>query len=105
MSYDRQYSRAWTHLHTSSHPNSEHYGKYYTAEEVHDIFAPSQAAVDTIRGWLESAGISKDRISQSVNKQWMQFEASVEEANNLLRTDFHLWEHTPSGKMNVACDE
>lgn len=25
-----------------SHPESEHYGKHLSAEEVHDLFAPSQ---------------------------------------------------------------
>lgn len=29
-----------------SHPDSEHYGKYLSEQEVHDLFAPSDHAVN-----------------------------------------------------------
>jgi len=40
-----------------------------TAEEVIDFFAPHESSVDTVRNWLHSEGISKDRVSLSANKQ------------------------------------
>jgi tripeptidyl-peptidase-1 len=55
----------------SSPNDSPKYGQYYTAEEVAEIFAPSQATVDSVREWLVSTGIPAEKISQSVNKQWM----------------------------------
>ena len=70
-----------------------------------EIFAPAQKAVDTIRQWLEDAGIDAGRISQSANKQWIQFDADVEEAEQLFKTEYHVYEHIPTGKTNVACDE
>tara|TARA_R110002060_G_scaffold62870_1_gene72189 strand:- start:258 stop:584 length:327 start_codon:yes stop_codon:yes gene_type:complete len=89
----------------SSHPGSKKYGQHYSAEEVADIFAPSQEAVETVRGWLESAGIASENISQSVNKQWMQFDASVFDLESLLGTEYHEYEHSETGKTTVACDK
>jgi tripeptidyl-peptidase-1 len=53
-----------------SDPDSKNYGKYYSAEEVYDLFAPPKHSVDAVRGWLEKAGIEAGRVSQSTNKQW-----------------------------------
>lgn len=84
-------------------PTSPRYGKHYTAEEVIDLFKPSQRTVDQIGEWLNEAGISD--FSHSVNKQWMQLDLKVEELESLLRTKFHEYEHTETGNMHVACDE
>jgi tripeptidyl-peptidase-1 len=43
-----------------SDPDSKNYGKYYSAEEVYDLFAPPK----------HSVGIEAGRVSQSTNKQW-----------------------------------
>jgi tripeptidyl-peptidase-1 len=61
--------------------------------------------VDTINDWLVSAGIAAKKISQSVNKQWMQFNASTEDLESLLNTKYHVYEHTETKKSTVACDE
>lgn len=88
-----------------SHPESSRYGQYYTAEEIHDLFAPAQDAVDSVRDWLEGMGIAGHRISQSANKQWLQFDADAEEVENLLKTEYYIYEHQDSGKNHVACRE
>jgi tripeptidyl-peptidase-1 len=72
---------------------------------VADIFAPSQSSVDAVRDWLVSAGVKVEKISQSVNKQWMQFDVSAAELESLLNTEYHVWEHTGTGKSTVACDK
>lgn len=86
-----------------SHHASPKYGQHYTAEEVIEIFAPAQGTVDAIGEWLESAGIQA--YSQSVNKQWMQFDVAVEDLESLLRTKYHEYEHDATGVTNVACEE
>ena len=88
----------------SAHPESPNFGKHYTVEQVNDIFAPSQESVDSAWHWIEAAGIQMDRISISTNKQWLQFDATVSEAEELLKTSYHVYEHT-SGKMTIGCDE
>ena len=89
----------------SSNPKSSRYGKYYTAEEIHDLFAPTKESVDSVRDWLESMGIAGHRISQSVNKQWIQFDAKADEVEELLRTEYYIHSHEETGKSHVACRE
>ena len=35
----------------------------------------------------------------------MQFDASAFDLENLLNTKYHIYEHTKTGKLTVACDE
>lgn len=88
----------------SSH-DSPNYGKHYSADQVAELFAPAPETVDAIRAWLEEFGISKERISQSYNKGWIQFDAPAGQAEELLKTKFHYFEHKTSGDANIACDE
>ncbi|GIZ43935.1 hypothetical protein CKM354_000714400 [Cercospora kikuchii] len=88
-----------------SDPDSPRYGKYYSAEEVHDLFAPAGHAVDAVKSWLHDAGLHPDRISQSANKQWIQFDATVAEAEALLQSKYHFYEHAATGKSTIGCDE
>ncbi|KKY27731.1 putative alkaline serine protease [Phaeomoniella chlamydospora] len=84
---------------------SSKYGQYYTADEITEIFAPPRSAVDAIRSWLELTGIPAWRISQSANKQWMQFDASASELERLLQTEYHVYEHVRSGRTKIGCDQ
>ncbi|TVY36143.1 Tripeptidyl-peptidase [Lachnellula occidentalis] len=84
---------------------SPKYGKHYSPQEVAEIFAPMQSSVDAVHDWLSSAGIAGEKISQSTNKQWMQFDASAFDLETLLNTKYHIYEHTETGKLTVACDE
>nr|POE79437.1 tripeptidyl-peptidase sed1 [Quercus suber] len=93
------------HLMDISNPESENYGKHWSVEDVHDLFAPSSKSVEAVRGWLETAGIEAKRISQSVNKQWMQFDATVAELEDLVKAKYHHFEHSTLDKTSVACDE
>ncbi|KAF2087709.1 alkaline serine protease AorO [Saccharata proteae CBS 121410] len=88
-----------------SRHDSPKYGQHYTAEEVSDLFAPSTDAVEAVRQWLEQAGIAAHRVSQSVNKQWIQFDATTDEAEELFKTDYHVYEHHSTGRAGIACDE
>jgi len=46
-----------------------------------------------------------DSVSQSVNKQWLQFDAKTSEVEKLLHTEYHEYEHAATGKTGIACDE
>lgn len=48
-----------------SHPESPSYGKYWTAQEVADAFAPSDITIRSVVRWLDDAGIAFDRVKQS----------------------------------------
>ncbi|TVY45378.1 Tripeptidyl-peptidase [Lachnellula subtilissima] len=85
--------------------DSPKYGKHYSPQEVAEIFAPLQSSVDAVHDWLSSAGIASEKISQSTNKQWMQFDASAFDLEILLNTKYHIYEHTETRRLTVACDE
>ncbi len=87
-----------------SDPSSPEYGRHMSAAEVVELFAPERDTVTTVVAWLTSSGIAVDRISQSANKQWIQFDASVAEAEALLFTEYHIFEHGATGTRDVAAE-
>ncbi|KAH8901971.1 hypothetical protein BR93DRAFT_973059 [Coniochaeta sp. PMI_546] len=88
-----------------SNLTSPNYGKHMTSEEVIDFFAPAKESVDAVRDWLISEGVPAKKISQSANKQWIQFDATVADAERILHTSYHVYEHDESGIRNIACTE
>lgn len=76
-----------------------------TEAEVHDLFAPSQDAVESVRSWLEKSGITVDRVSHSANKQWLQFDANADELEKLLHAEYYLYSHSETGRSHIACRE
>lgn len=97
-------SQSDTKLSSRSHPDSPKYRQHYTSEEINDLFAPSSTSVSTVRQWLESVGVAAERVSQSLNKQWLQFDATVEELESLLQAKYHVYEHK-NGFVTAGCDE
>ncbi|CAK7270744.1 hypothetical protein SEPCBS119000_004243 [Sporothrix epigloea] len=87
-----------------SDPSSSEYGKHMTSEEVIAFFAPHRTTVEVVVDWLTTAGIHIDRISQSANRQWIQFDATVSEAEDLLMTDYHIYKHVESGASDLAAE-
>ncbi|KAJ4290192.1 hypothetical protein N0V90_010407 [Kalmusia sp. IMI 367209] len=86
-----------------SHPRYETYGKHCKQNEVIEAFAPSNDTVDTVASWLvNSGGIAKERITHTDNKAWLAFEATVEEAEQLLWTKYYVREDE---RAMVACDQ
>ena len=55
--------------------------------------------------WLTSAGITENRITHSENKGWFAFDATTDEAEKLLRTEYHAYEHVSNGARLPACEE
>ncbi|KAL2150385.1 hypothetical protein VTH82DRAFT_6948 [Thermothelomyces myriococcoides] len=90
---------------TRSDPRSPNYGKYLSAREVVDLFAPPEHSVTNVKRWLVSAGVDERRISQSANKQWIQFDAPIYELEELLVTRYHVFENVETGVQNIACSE
>jgi tripeptidyl-peptidase-1 len=88
-----------------SSPDSTNYGKHWSHEAIAEAFAPSQETVKAVTEWLESAGIAPSRVSQSQSLGWLNFDATVEEAESLLRTEYHLYRHQSSGRGQAACTE
>lgn len=71
-----------------SHPSSPKYGQHWSSDEVIAAFRPSDESVDTVANWLIESGISRERLTHSGNKAWLAFDATVEEAEKLLHTEY-----------------
>ena len=87
-----------------SHPQSEEFGKHWTAKQVAETFAPTKESLNEVLNWLQSSGIPKERVQQSQSLGWLNFDATVAELENLLKTKYHEYMH-PSGSVQAACTE
>ncbi|KAL9100149.1 MAG: hypothetical protein Q9163_004450 [Psora crenata] len=95
--------KGYDYLMDVSHPDSPNYGQHWTAKQVAETFAPAPESVDAVMEWLQKFGISADRISRSQSLGWLQFNATVTEAESLLKTTYHVHRHH-TGKPHIACD-
>jgi tripeptidyl-peptidase-1 len=91
--------------HDSSDPRSPKYGQYWSSEEVHDMFAPPEESVETVKEWLVTFGIHDARIVHSDNKGWLAFDATVEEMEGLLMAEFYEHEHKFTPSIRVGTDK
>ena len=96
--------KGWDWLKDVSHPESANYGQHWSAKDVAEAFAPSQGTVDAVKAWLASAGIDGPRVKQSQSLNWLEFSATVDEAEELLKTKYNVYEHE-SGQPHIACEE
>ena len=88
-----------------AHPASPNYGKHWTHAEVADTFRPSAEAVDAVRGWLVDDGfIDPSRVALSKSGAWLMLNATIEEAEHLLDTEYYVYEHA-DGTTHVACKD
>ncbi|KAG6381966.1 peptidase S8/S53 domain-containing protein [Boletus reticuloceps] len=91
------------YLYDMSHPNSPNYGKHWTAGDVARTFAPTDETVGVVRSWLITSGIGEERIALGRAKAWIQVNVTVEEAEELMNTEYNVYTHL-SGKVHVACE-
>ena len=96
--------KAEQYLMEVSHPDSPSFGKRWTAKKIAETFAPSKGSVDAVMTWLRDAGIGPERITRSQSMGWLNFDATVAEAEDLLKTKYSLFRHV-SGKPHVGCTE
>ncbi|KAH8656500.1 putative Tripeptidyl-peptidase sed1 [Tricladium varicosporioides] len=93
------------HLMDVSHPDSPNFGKHWTEEQVHQTFAPSAIAVQTVREWLVESGIKNSTIIHSDNKGWFALNIPAGQAEALFQTEYYEHLHTSSGHVKVGSDE
>ena len=93
------------HLEEISDPTSPSYGKHWTAEQIIEFFAPSDDSINSVRTWLEEAGIGEDRQSLTSKRGWIWFDASIGEMEALLNTEYHLFQHSETRAHYMGCDE
>ncbi|PPQ72853.1 hypothetical protein CVT24_001181 [Panaeolus cyanescens] len=85
-----------------SHPDSPQYGKHFSAAEVASTFAPGEETIAAVTEWLLESGIERDRLRLSTDKGWIHVNASVSEVEDLLNTEYHIYDH-PNGAKQIGC--
>ncbi|KAH8889041.1 subtilisin-like protein [Thozetella sp. PMI_491] len=85
-------------------PSSPNFGKHWSAERVAQTFRPAQDTADQTVRWLIESGIALERLGHSQGKNWIQFDATVEEAERLFDTQYHYYKHE-NGDTQIACDQ
>jgi tripeptidyl-peptidase-1 len=73
--------------------------------QIADHFAPTAETITSVKAWLSEAGIATERITLSKGNNWIKFDATVEEAESLLKTEYFVYENTATGKDHLACEE
>ncbi|KAF2217659.1 hypothetical protein CERZMDRAFT_108334 [Cercospora zeae-maydis SCOH1-5] len=89
----------------TSHPASSKYGQHWSPQDVAAAFAPRDGTAQAVIDWLSSAGIAPERIQQSRSWGWLHVDATIDEAERLLQTEYHVYEHQSTGQLHVACEQ
>jgi tripeptidyl-peptidase-1 len=87
-----------------SHPQSSKYGRHMTSAQIIDMFAPRQETVSAVIKWLDDFDINITHIQTSASKGWLSFNATVAEAEQLLKTKYYIYEHK-NGQRYHATEE
>jgi tripeptidyl-peptidase-1 len=77
-------------------PGHVMYGKHMKRDEIKAFLRPSEAASDAVLSWLKTAGVSENLIE--ADGDWVKFITSVDRAERLLDTEFHIY-HSPINGM------
>ncbi|KAF8645563.1 hypothetical protein AX16_007736 [Volvariella volvacea WC 439] len=86
-----------------SHPDSPHYGKHWSARKVAETFAPSQESVEGVKMWLMGSGFRGREVVVSKSGGWISVNTTVETAERLLRTEYHVYAHK-TGQRHVGAE-
>ncbi|KAG0651511.1 Sedolisin-A [Hyphodiscus hymeniophilus] len=88
-----------------SHPESKNFGKHWSMDKIADTFAPSTETLEAVKTWLKESGIEDDRLTVAKGRNWVKVELTVGEAESLLRTEYHVYTNTQTGKEHLACSD
>ncbi|GJJ05822.1 hypothetical protein Clacol_000009 [Clathrus columnatus] len=92
------------HLYAVSNPESARYGQHLSKEQVQELSAPSADALEALNSWLYSHGFdvhSADELDRSPSLDWVKVKTTVQQAEEMLNTTYHVWKHTSAGEFLV----
>ena len=93
------------HLMDISDPTSPNFGKHWTPQQVASFFAPGTATVRSVQNWLSAAGLARSRQRVASDRGSVSINATVSEAESLLKTKYYVWENNDSQVSSISCDE
>lgn len=86
-------------LYQVSDPSHEKYGQHLSQSEVHKLVAPSETSLAAVHDWLEENNVSLDTLSYSQSKDWVVVALPVSAVENLLDTEYHVYEDDEGTQM------
>ncbi|KIK63626.1 hypothetical protein GYMLUDRAFT_40692 [Collybiopsis luxurians FD-317 M1] len=86
-------------LEQASSPNSPTFRAWLSKEQVESFAAPSAETVQVVTEWLSSHNITATPATPAGD--WIKFTVPVSTANQLLNTEFSVFNHTESGRISV----
>ncbi|KAI0355318.1 tripeptidyl peptidase A [Trametes cingulata] len=96
-----RFSELEKHLYEVSDPFHDRYGQHLSKEEVESLVAPEAESIHLVNEWLASHGIYEDNLSRSPAKDWVLVKVPVNLAEEMLKTEYHVWTHDASGDSVV----
>ncbi|KAI0344587.1 family S53 protease [Trametopsis cervina] len=82
-----------------STPGNALYGQHLSKEEVEDLVRPTQDTVNVVNAWLSENKITATPLTPAGD--WLGFSVTVEQANQMLDTEFSTFKHVASGDLSV----
>ena len=86
-----------------SHPESQNFGNHWSATKVAETFRPSAETIDTVKDWLTNEGIDASRVRLSKSGGWIEANVSIAEAEQLLKTEYHVYNHALTDTKHIGC--
>ena len=96
---------AETHVLGVSHPESASFGQHWTSQQIVEEFAPTDESLSAVKHWLTEEGLPEEEIFYSADKSWIKVQTTVQKAQELLKTQYHVFEDTANGHKQLACDK
>ena len=87
-----------------SSPSSPTYRQHLSFSDLNRLMAPTAASVASVTQWLTAAGIPSSAIQRTVNGEWLSVDTTVQMAESLLSTQYHLYRHTQVDAQVLRCD-
>ena len=82
-----------------SDPSHERYGQHLSIHEVTDLVKPSDESLDLVHSWLEDNGIPTSHCEYSPAKDWIKISLPINAIENLLDTQYSVFEHSEGGYL------
>ena len=94
-------AEAW--LMSVSDPDSKDYGRFWTQDEVIELFKPTDDTLKTVTDWLSSNGV--EEFTHSDNKLFFAFDAPTSQVERMLQTKVYAHSRSDSPAVLAACDQ
>ncbi|THV45499.1 hypothetical protein BGAL_0482g00140 [Botrytis galanthina] len=94
-----QFEELERQLYQVSDPSHQKYGNHLTSEEVDELVRPSSQTLDSTHEWLLENGIDASSLRYSSAKDWIHLSIPVKDAERLLDTEYHVYEHEAGGQI------